>query len=164
MINRDLATLAMINVSKGIASPQEKAIVEEMNERLFSDLYEELKGLTSDKDYAIEDYYEVEGDQEDEDDSDSMDLDFIEDENERIQFIDFMDEFGEDFDSIEEAYKEFKESVYEMDREYSDMDYNSELEPFIVDEFTEFLIENETFYSDAEEAYGDYIRNYCSYL
>lgn len=163
MTDRETAKLAMINVSTGSATEEQKLLVETMDERLFSDLYEDLRSKIDESNYAVEDYYPINAgnemleDDEDEDEEENEEL---------IQFKAFLEEFGDDYDSTEEAYKDFIANYYDSDRNYSedDYDYSDDMEPLIIDEFSEFLVLNERLYSDSEEAYDDYIRNYCSYL
>lgn len=175
MIDRDIATSAMINVSNGIATEEEKSIVDNMEDSQFSEIYSELEALVKDTDYSIEDYYRVEGDQPkinviesnkvsrtDVNDLDRSDKYKVEEE-----FEEFLREFGEDYKSPEDAYKDFIENYCSItsDRSYSDeYDPDSEMESFIVDEFTDFLVNHGNEYSDSEEAYDDYIRNYCNFL
>ena len=167
MINRDEATIAMINVSLGTATEVEKSIVEDMDERLFSDLYAELESGVHDSRFSIEDYYNVKGEEEKEIDKPvtwHIDDEDIEDEDIKEEFERFLEEFGSSYESKSEAYKDFIENYCSKtsDTNYSDeIDY--ELESLIVDEFADFLISNGFSYGDSDEAYDDYIRNYCSY-
>lgn len=175
MIDRDIATLAMINVSNGTATEEEKDLVDNMDENLFSDIYSELESLVRDTDYSVEDYYKVEGDipkmdivkSNGQSNSDITDLDRTERYKVEQEFEEFYKEFGEEYKSTEEAYKDFIENYCSVtsDRSYSDdYDPDAEMERLIVDEFTDFLVNNGSDYADSEEAYDDYIRNYCNYL
>jgi hypothetical protein len=163
MISRESAVSAMINVSLGVATDEERLLVETMDERLFSDIYSELESGKFDSNYSIEDYYETEEDKEDKSKS-QWDLDSDDDEIES-EFEEFMREFGSSYETEKDARKDFLENYCSKtsDRNYSD-DIDYELESLIVDEFSDFLISNSGNYEDSDEAYDDYIRNHCSYL
>lgn len=177
MIDRDVAILAMINVSKGSATEEDKSIVDNMDESLFSEIYSELEELYLDSEYSIEDYYEVKGDKVsrslpkpiDGDKTDLEDLDREERYKVEVEFEEFMREFGSDYKSPEDAYKDFIENYCSItsDRTYSDeeeYEHDLEMESLIVDEFTDFLVNYGGDYSSSDEAYDDYIRNYCNYI
>ena len=105
MISRDEATIAMINVAMGTATSEEKELVETMDERLFSDIYSELETGLIDKEFSIENYYEVDED-EDKGKEEStvktkwgIDDDHIEDEDIKEEFDKFFKEFGCSYDN-----------------------------------------------------------------
>lgn len=175
MIDRDIATLAMINVSNGSATKEEKYLVDSMDESLFSDIYSELESLVQDTEFSIEDYYKVEGDIPKLDivksngspKNEVPDLDRSERYKVEQEFEEFIKEFGDEYKSTEDAYKDFIENYCSVtsDRSYSEeYDADAEMECLIVDEFTDFLVNHGNDYSDSEEAYDDYIRNYCNFL
>ena len=166
---------AMIKVSLGTATKQEKELVESLDERTFSTLYKELEEIV-DSNYAIEDYYKIKHinkvepsvieieDIDDEDEDEDEDLD---NEDFDKDFEEYWKKNSNRFESKEDAYKHFCEKYSSKNSNYSDIFNYSDEElrkrDAILEEYNEFLSLYGDAYDDEEDAYTDFVNNYSSY-